>query len=234
MPSFHGSHSFAIPVKIWVVFGTMMGVFFAPSVSMTWKLVLAGFLFIGLQRKWQVLFSYMLFYGVLTLLLFLIRQYGLRMALFSEFHILVFWILTSIFMVSWDLITSPPGAVSYFLSQVRAPGSLIITVLVMFRFFPTLRTELRRLWESMHNRGLTSACHILLHPLLTFEYIVVPILIRFLQIADQLSVSALSRGINAPGIRSSYHSTAMRPRDYCGIIGYTLFIVLFLTARGSV
>ena len=234
MPSLPASHSFAIPVKLWVVFGTMMGVFFAPSVTLTWKLVLAAFLYIGLQRKWQVLFAYMLFYGVLTLLLFLIRQYGLRMALFSEWHVLVFWILTSIFVVSWDLITSPPGAVSSFLSKVRAPGSLIIAVLVMFRFFPTLRTELRRLRESMHNRGLTSASHILLHPLLTFEYIVVPILIRFLQIADQLSVSALSRGINAPGIRSSYHATAMRPRDYYGISGYTIFIVLFLAARGAV
>jgi len=152
--------------------------------------------------------------------------------IFSEFHVLVFWLMTSIFIVSWDLITSPPGSVSAFLSRIRAPAGVILGVLVIFRFFPTMKAEFRGLLESMHNRGLMSVRQILLHPVAIIEYILMPMLMRCLQMADQLSVSAISRGIEAPGVRSSYYATGMRLRDYACIATYIAFVSAFLIIGG--
>ena len=65
------------------------------------------------------------------------------MPVFSEFYVLMFWNLSPIFLVSWDLITTPPGMLSAFLSRLRMPTPFILGLLVVFRFFPTMRTELK-------------------------------------------------------------------------------------------
>jgi energy-coupling factor transport system permease protein len=190
-----------------------VGVFFSAAPGFTWVLTLLSFAYVATQRKGRILVGCAAFYGVLSLLLILIREQGLTMWLFSEYHVFLFWVMTGVFAVSWDLITTPPGRICAFLSRLRAPAGAIVAVLVLFRFFPTLRAELRAVRESLHNRGLTTARRLALHPLAYFEYLLIPLLMRCLRTADQLAVSAVARGIEAPGIRSSYDEDSLRPRD---------------------
>ena len=56
----------------------------------------------------KLLFKILLI-GLMALLLYGIRFHGLHMPVFSEFYVLMFWNLSPIFLVSWDLITTPPG-----------------------------------------------------------------------------------------------------------------------------
>ena len=58
---------------------------------------------------------------------------------------------------------------------------------------------------SMRNRGLAEAGSVARHPLRTCEYVAVPLLLRCVQVADQLAVSATARGADSPGARGSYH-----------------------------
>ena len=140
--------------------------------------------------------------------------------------------MTSVFIVSWNLITSPSGNISAFLSRIRAPSGFILGMLVVFRFFPVMKTELRALRESMHNRGLLAAGQVFIHPAATFEYFLVPMLMRCLQIADQLSISAVARGIETPGVRSSYFTLPMRTRDYACVAVCTAGTAGFLALGG--
>jgi energy-coupling factor transporter transmembrane protein EcfT len=87
-------------------------------------------------------------------------------------------------------------------------------LLVVFRFFPTMKAELRGIRQSMRNRGLTGIGYVARHPASAFEYILAPTLLRCLQIADQLSVSAVARGAETPGKRGSYCGKPVRVRDY--------------------
>lgn len=228
----HTRHDFAIPVKLCAVLSAILCVFLTADTSATWIVVLASFGYIAAQRKWRTFWTYAVFYGVLNLLLFLMRQYGLRMWILSEFHVFVFWLMTGVFIVSWNLMTSPPGSISAFLSRIRVPSGVILGVLVVFRFFPTMKTELRGVRESMHNRGLTAAAQLLRHPAATFEYMLVPMLMRCLQIADQLSVSAVSRGIETPGVRTSYYAAPIRIRDYACMTVFTAGTASFLMLGG--
>lgn len=68
---------------------------------------------------------------------------------------------------------------------------------------------------SAHPRGLTSVRQFAVHPLASVEYVLVPLLLRILQIADQLAVSAVARGAECPGVRKSYYETTMHMRDWC-------------------
>jgi len=223
---------FAVPVKLLALFCVMLGVFLAADTDFTWVLSLAAIIYLGFQGDWRQLFGYGLFYGILSLLLMLIRRFGMTMLVFSEFSVFLFWWLTPVFIVSWNLMTSPPGTISAFLSRIHAPISIILGMLVVFRFFPTMRAELKGLRDSMHNRGITSAGHLLRHPVSSFEYSLVPLLLRCLQIADQLSVSAVARGIEAPGERTSYSEQKTGLRDVICMLIWLIVTAAFLVVGG--
>jgi energy-coupling factor transport system permease protein len=193
---------------------------------------LLTFAFLLAQGNRRLVFSYGAFYLLLSALLYLIRFRGLRMVVFSEFHVLMFWNLSPVFLLAWDLMTTPAGELSAFLSKLRAPSTMILGLLVVFRFFPTMESEFKGVMQSMRNRRLTRVSQVLRHPLLTFEYVLVPLLLRCLQLADQLSVSAVARGAEAPGIRGSYYGKPVARRDWVWVIGWALASVSFLVIGG--
>lgn len=225
---------FAILVKLIAFLSVMLIAFIAKGSSNLPFIFIVALLYLLAQRKYAPCIKYLLFYAFLWFVLFCITEYKYRMLLFSEFHLFLFLWLTPIFMISYDLISSPPGQISSFLSKVNAPTAVILGVLVIFRFFPTMASEVRALKESMHNRGLLALKQTILHPLLTFEYMIVPIMMRCVQIADQLTISALSRGIEAPVKRSSYYDKAMTIKDYCCIVFWILNVAAFLIMRDRV
>lgn len=222
----------AVPVKLWALSCTIIGISLTADTIRTFVLVMAGFLYLAIQGNWKLLRSYGVFYLVLAALLYLIRYQGLHIILFSEFYVLMFWNLSAVFLVGWDLITTPPGELSAFLSRIHMPTAVILGLLVMFRFFPTMKAELKSVWRSMRNRGLTAPIPFLFHPAATCEYILVPMLLRCLQIADQLSVSAVARGAEAPGRRGSYYGRGMTGKDWGGLILWGFVTVTFLCAGG--
>lgn len=209
-------YAFAVPTKLGILALMMAATFLCKNPNYTLWLVLLGLAELLFQRNFKMALSFSVYYAAITAVLLLTRHFNGTLLIFSEFYVFMAWWLSPVFLAAGDLILSPPGQVSVFLSALRMPSSIILGVLVVFRFFPTIKTELQGLRESMHNRGLLQPAVILRHPLRTFEYVLVPMLMRILQIADRLSVSAVARGAEAPGRRSSYYQTRIRGLDFSG------------------
>ena len=126
--------SFAVPVKLWALLCVFAGVTIGGNVLLTCILTCGALLYLVLQRNFRLAASYGCFYLLLALLLYGIRFHGLHMPVFSEFYVLMFWNLSPIFLVSWDLITTPPGMLSAFLSRLRMPTPFILGLLVIEAF----------------------------------------------------------------------------------------------------
>lgn len=206
-------HTCAIAVKVWAFACALTVTIADVSLASSACLSVIALCHIAWQRKGRLAFGFLGFYGLLSLLLYAIRFHGLHMVVFSEFYVLLFWNLMPVFIVAWDLITSYPGRLSSSLSKIHAPTQAILGLLVVFRFFPTMRSELASILSSMRNRRLTGIRQVVRHPVITCEYVIVPLLLRCLQIADQLAVSAVTRGAEAPGVRGSYHERPFRVSD---------------------
>lgn len=95
------------------------------------------------------------FYLLLSLLLYAIRFWGYHTVIISEFLVLFFWSSMVMLMLFWDLFMTPPGELSSFLSSIHMPTGVILGLMVIFRFFPTMKAELKAVGLSMKNRGLT-------------------------------------------------------------------------------
>ena len=96
-----------------------------------------------------------------------------------------------------------------------------------------MRTELKGVGRSMKNRGLTAAGQLLAHPVQSMEYVLVPFLLRVLQLADQLSVSAVARGAERPGVRGSYYEQKAGTRDYIAAAACAIVTASYLVLERS-
>ena len=117
-----GRRNLAVPVKLWALACTIIGISLTADTLLTCVLTVAGFIYLGVQRNWRFLRSMAAFYAALGILLYLIRFHDFHPAVFSEFYVLMFWNLTPVFLVSWDLITTPPGELAAFLSRIHTPS----------------------------------------------------------------------------------------------------------------
>lgn len=113
------------------------------------------------------------------------------------------------------LILIPSGKLTAGLRKLPIPSQMRLVLVVMLRFAPTVLSEFSEVRNAMRVRGfLGSWTRILRHPMDTLEYAMVPMIFRSLKISDELSASAVVRGIEYPGKKESYYVSKMHGIDY--------------------
>ena len=86
------------------------------------------------------------------------------------------------------------------LVSVGVPESVIIPCAVVVRFFPTVGEDYRQIRAAMALRGIAEGRGaLLLHPMQSLEYILMPLLMNSNNVAQDLSAAALTKGIGLPG-----------------------------------
>ncbi len=99
------------------------------------------------------------------------------------------------------------------LKAIKMPDYLIIPISVMFRFFFSISHDYREIRKAMklQNLGLAS---LFKQPVRTLEYAVVPLAMCSLRAADDVSISAMSRGLVPGAQRSSISDAKLKYYDY--------------------
>ncbi len=113
----------------------------------------------------------------------------------------------------------PSGKLIAVFHKIYLPKSIILILMVIIRFIPTILGEMRTIFEAMRVRGFTgSIMKMLSHPLKTIEYAFVPLIFRSIKVGDELAVSAIVRGIENPSKKNCYYSTKFAITDYLIIL----------------
>lgn len=126
--------------------------------------------------------------------------------------------------------STPVGLLMSALEKLKMPASIVTTLSVMFRFFPTLGEEYRNIKNAMKMRGIgLNALNVVLHPLVTLEYVMVPLLSSASRIGDELAAAGHTKGVDAPGKKVRYKTACFTLADvfvslyiatgFCLIIG---------------
>ena len=129
--------------------------------------------------------------------------------------------------------STPVGLLMSALEKLKMPQSLVITLSVMFRFFPTLNEEYRSIKNAMKMRGIgLNALNVMLRPFVTLEYVMVPLLSSAARIGDELAAAGHTKGVDAPGKKIRYKTARFGTADFfvslyiaadfCAIIGTRL------------
>lgn len=113
------------------------------------------------------------------------------------------------------------------LAAIKVPRALVVPFAVMLRFIPMVIDELKSIIDAMRLRGVVSGSRdVLIHPVRTAEYTVVPLLASITRIADELSASALLRGLGLPTRPTSMVRLRLRWSDVAILLAVATIVVL--------
>jgi energy-coupling factor transport system permease protein len=129
------------------------------------------------------------------------------------------------FMAMWFMEKIRLGELIGVLNKFNIPKGLIVGIAVIFRFIPTVTHEIQSVNQTMGQRGLGIGIkNIIFHPIRTVEYAMVPLVIRSITISEELSVAAMSKGMELKGTRTSAFDIAFKKSD----AGILLLTVVYL------
>ena len=125
------------------------------------------------------------------------------------------------------------GSVHEFIVAMRTwhmPEGLLIAIAVMMRFLPTIKEHYRMIYDSLKIRGIsTSRWMIIRHPLMFFEYILVPLLMNATRIAQDLTIASMTKGVASQKRKTSYMTYRFGLVDYAAYGFMVIFVLAFIT-----
>ena len=96
------------------------------------------------------------------------------------------------------------------MERMRLPEQIVIPMSVIFRFFPTVGEEFTAINDAMRMRGVRFGGGKVTAML---EYRLIPMMICSVKIGEELSASALTRGLGAPVKRTNICRIGIRLPD---------------------
>lgn len=176
-----------------------------PSKNLMVAMLVSGFpcVFLLLSRKIKSAIK-----GVVLILLAALAQKYLLGAstgflnfFFLLFIMMMLRMLPGVLMGNYAFSTTDMSEVISSLKKLHLPDQIVIPVTVMARFFYTCSIDYRQIKNAMYLDGLTTG-RLFLHPTKFLEYRIIPLLMVLTKTADEVSTSALTRGLEVGQQRS--------------------------------
>lgn len=168
-----------------------------------------------------------IFYGGMFILAFVINRMPNSQItqVFNNFSFFLLRLPIFLIMGSWFTKKINIGQLIASLESMRVPKGMVISLAVVFRFLPTVKKEIYTISNTMKQRNIgINIKNIVLHPLRTCEYVIVPMLLRSITIADELSTSAITRGLDTTTKRTTIFETKIKINN----IVFLLLVVVYM------
>jgi len=109
------------------------------------------------------------------------------------------------------------------LEKLKLQRGIILGIVVSFRFVPTMKYEFEIIKESIRLRGIEiSYLKMILTPIKTIERFLIPLLFRCLKVAEELTATALTRGVEHEVARTAYFKVKLGYYDWTIMLAVTL------------
>lgn len=101
------------------------------------------------------------------------------------------------------------------LTKLKAPKGLKIGLAVLTRFIITVIHDFNRIRQALLVRGIDfSPKRVLTHPVNAFEYLIIPLLMNTSFTARDLTIAALTKGLDSKAQQTSYRTYTLSGIDY--------------------
>lgn len=161
---------------------------------------------------------------------FLYNATGMLASLFLFIAMLILRMLPGLMMGKYTLLSTNMSDLVYSLKQMKIPDEIIIPMSVMARFFYTVQEDYSQIKDAMYLHDLTIK-RLIFNPLKLFEYRIVPLLMCLTRTADEVGISALTRGMEVGACRSSISDAKIKGIDYCFFL--LMFLLIGFYIRGK-
>ena len=121
------------------------------------------------------------------------------------------------------------------MARLRCPRKLTIPLAVMLRYLPTIREDWHFIRDAMRLRDVSpSLWGFLRAPAMTVNCLYVPLLSAASRAADELSIAAVTRGIENPKLRTCLVTVRMTAADWAVLALFAAFLAIELLGKGGI
>lgn len=195
--------------------------FFISDTILLFVILSFSFLLYIYSRIYKKAFYFLAFFSLLLSLeygMVKIRDYNLVFALYMMIFFLSRMTLIAMFGAYITRTTNISEMIEA-LNRMKVPRSISIPFSVLLRFAPTMGYELKALRENMRIRGvIKNKFFVLRNPIKYAAYTLVPLLMRMIKVSDELSASALIRGLDSGDNRVTIVELRFKVMDLIAMI----------------
>ena len=120
------------------------------------------------------------------------------------------------------------------MAQLHVSKKLTIPLAVMLRYLPTIREDWHSIRDAMRLRDVSPTFWgFLKAPAMTVNCIYVPLLTAASKAADELSIAAVTRGIEDPKPRTCLVNIQMQAADWLTLVIFAAFLAAEIAWKGA-
>ena len=150
---------------------------------------------------------------------------GLFMAFLVGYCSIIAQFLPSVITAWYVIKTTKIDEFISTMQKMHIPDGITISLAVVMRFFPTIKEEYGAINDAMRMRGIMLGGG---NPFKMIEFRMIPLLFSCVNIGDELSAAAITRGLGGKGKRSSVVELKMHFTDYLLIMGFAAVLIIFV------
>nr|WP_252187519.1 energy-coupling factor transporter transmembrane component T [Anaeromonas gelatinilytica] len=129
--------------------------------------------------------------------------------------------------------TTQVGEMTSSLQAIHTPRQITIPIVVIMRFFPTIKEESKGILDAAKVRGIHfTLLNCLKAPNQIIEYIMVPLMMQLSVVAEELSAAAVTKGIDSDKKRTSLYQTRFGAMDIIFTLLFSANLIFAFTGGG--
>ena len=223
--------------KLILILSCVLGAMFAPNLYFQFALVALIALLAALCGRWRYALRGVLVYALIcafTLWCMGVMT-GTWRTMFTAFLGLVHKVYACGMLAGLVISTTKVGEFLSAVARLHVPKRLTIPLAVMLRYLPTIREDWRFIKDAMRLRDVSPTfLGFLKAPAMTVNCIYVPLLTAASRAADELSIAAVTRGIENPKPRTCLVEIQMRAADWLAMALFAAFLAAELVWKAAI
>ncbi|MCR5329185.1 MAG: energy-coupling factor transporter transmembrane protein EcfT [Saccharofermentans sp.] len=221
--------------KLFMIFVVSLIVMMSATTPFLWairlSITLIPIILLILEKKYASALRFLLAYGtalVLTFFFLSAESEGLIASILIGYCGIVVQFMPALITAWYVVRTTKIGEFMSCMQKMHVPDGIAVSLAVVMRFFPTIKEEYSSINDAMRMRGVMLGGG---NVLKMFEFRMIPLLFSCVNIGEELSAAAITRGLGGEVKRSSVVELKLGIADYLLLTFLTAATVLFVVFK---
>ncbi len=221
--------------KLFMVFVVSLIVMMSATTPFLWairlSITLIPIILMILEKKYSSALKFLLAYASALVLMFYFlseQSEGLIASLLIGYCGIVVQFMPAIITAWYVVRTTKIGEFMSCMQKMHVPDGIAVSLAVVMRFFPTIKEEYSSINDAMRMRGVMLGGGNVLR---MFEFRMIPLLFSCVNIGEELSAAAITRGLGGDVKRSSVIELKLGIADYLIMTFLAVATVIFVVFK---
>ena len=221
--------------KLFMVFIVSLIVMMSATTPLLWAIrlsvTLIPIILLILEKKYSSALRFLLAYSAALVLMFYFlseKSEGLIASLLIGYCGIVVQFMPALITAWYVVRTTKIGEFMSCMQKMHVPDGIAVSLAVVMRFFPTIKEEYSSINDAMRMRGVMLGGGNVLR---MFEFRMIPLLFSCVNIGEELSAAAITRGLGGETKRSSIIELKLGLADYLLMAFLTASTVIFVVYK---